>query len=262
VKGLKKAWFAAVLALALGGPGCFYLGWRRGAKATLGWLLGMAFIMVNAKLPEPTIFCILLVHVFLAWKAYRSCKWTNAEAAKLADIPIPGTAQADDATLISGRKPLIGWKRAACVFGKAVLTIVGVLGSMIALFLIDLSLVDWHYRRMQKSIRPGMTIEEVLRTVQESGLVNGYPQHLEGDEERHGVAFCGRYDGGYSLLAEHGPSMSEGEAAKRLRENMVPGRDYRIGFTFTPGVGPHWSITVMLSPEGRVKEVVPFHTWD
>jgi hypothetical protein len=35
VKEPERPWIAAVLALTLGGPGCFYLGWRRGLTATV-----------------------------------------------------------------------------------------------------------------------------------------------------------------------------------------------------------------------------------
>jgi hypothetical protein len=52
------------------------------------------------------------------------------------------------------------------------------------------------------------------------------------------------------------------EPAAVLRQNMVPGHDSRIGYTFTPGVGPHWSMTGRLSPKAKVKQVKPFHRWD
>jgi len=82
-----------------------------------------------------------------------------------------------------------------------------------------------------------------------------------GNEEKlGGVALSGSHHGSYGVLDETGRDVSESEAAVLLKQNLVPGRDSRIGFTFTPGVGPHWSMTVMLSPEGKGKEVKPFHT--
>lgn len=264
MKGAKTPWVAAVLAFVLGGPGWVYLGWRRGAKATLGWLLLVPFILVNAKLLEPTVFFLILLQVVLAWMAYRSCKRSNAEVANAASSAVIGTVRPDGVTRSTGRKPLTGWKRAAWILGKSVFVVVGVIVLMLVLFFIDLGLVDWHYKRMQRSVRSGMTIEQVLRTVQESGGVNGYPQHL-GDEKIAGVHLYGPRNGTYShrnLTTNQNEELPEGEAATLLRQNMVPGCNYRIGFTFTPMYGPHWSMTVILSPEGRVKEVQPFHTWD
>ena len=248
----------------LGGPGFFYLGWRRGAKATLGWLLLVPFILVNTKLLEPTVFFLILLQFVLAWKAYRSCKWSNAEATKVAGSAILGTVRPDGVTCSTGRNALTGWKRAAWVSGKSVLVVVGVIGLMMVLFFIDLGLVDWHYKRMQRSVHSGMTIEEVLHTVHESGGVNGYPQH-PGDEKILGVHLYGPQNGTYShrdLTTNQNEALPEGKAAALLRQNMVPGREYRIGFTFTPMYGPHWSMTVILTPEGKVTEVQPFHTWD
>lgn len=249
MKGLKKPWIAALLALALGGLGYFYLDWRRGAKATLAWLFAVCLILAGPPFPESIISSALLVHGVLAWKAYRSSKRTNAEAANATPLG-------------AGSKLLTGWKRAAWAFNKTVTVTVRSFGLILVWFLVEFYFVGWHYVRMQRSIRSGMTIEEVLHMVQESGLVNGYPQHLEGDEAR-GIAFSGPHDNHYGVLyGVLAREVSEAEAATLLQQNMVPGRDYRIGFTFTPMYGPHWSMTVILSPEGRVKEVRPFHTWD
>lgn len=102
MKGLKKPWIAAVLALALGGPGCFYLGWRRGAKATLAWLFVVSFLLattlgqirfLQGVALEPSILFLTLLQAALAWFAYRSCKRTNAEAAKAADRAESGATQ-------------------------------------------------------------------------------------------------------------------------------------------------------------------------
>ena len=81
---------AALLAFALGGPGCFYVGWRTGVKATLAWLLVLSVlsVLVTTQLspdayPLAFLFLFLgLFHAGLAWLAYRSCKQTIAEAAK------------------------------------------------------------------------------------------------------------------------------------------------------------------------------------
>ena len=255
VKGTKTPWVAAVLALALGGPGCFYLGWRRGVKATFGWLFLVTCILVAARLPETAVFFLLLLQAALAAKVYKSAKRSNAEAAKAVGTGVPGTV---------GSKPLTGWKRGAWIFGKSVLQVVGAIAVIIGLFLTDLGLVDWHYARIERSVRSGMTIEEVLHTVREDGLVNGYPEYPEdvGVTDRKVIAFGGPSNGRYDLLSAPSREVSEAEAAALLQQNMVPGLNYKIGFTFTPGVGPHCSMTVRLSPEGRVKGVRPFHTWD
>ncbi len=82
-----------------------------------------------------------------------------------------------------------------------------------------------------------------------------------GDEENlGGVALSGPHHCSYGVLDETGRDVSESETTVVLRQNMVPWRDSRIGFTFAPGAGPHWSMTVMVSPEGKVNEVKPFHT--
>jgi len=85
----KTPWRAALLAFVLGGPGCFYLGWRTGVKATLAWLLVLSVLvtMTTQLSPDayPLAFLFLflgLFHAGLAWLAYRSCKQTIAEAAK------------------------------------------------------------------------------------------------------------------------------------------------------------------------------------
>jgi len=80
MKASNSPWVAAGLALLLGGPGCFYVGWRRGTKATLAWLFALLFILAGPPFPESIIFFILLLHALLAWKAYRSCKRLHAEA--------------------------------------------------------------------------------------------------------------------------------------------------------------------------------------
>ena len=69
-----------------------------------------------------------------------------------------------------------------------------------------------------------MTIKEVLHTVQDSGLVNGYPQRLEGDEKHGVVALGGPRDRTYSVLDVTCHQLSESEAAALPKQNMVPGR--------------------------------------
>jgi len=98
VKELKRPWIAAVLALSLGGPGCFYLGWRRGVTATLVWLILVWFMVVsgvrqNGLDPyavELALFMLWVIQAPLACLAYSSCKRRNAEAA--------GTVRALDAS--------------------------------------------------------------------------------------------------------------------------------------------------------------------
>ena len=105
----KQPKFAALLAFLLGGPGCFYLGWRRGAKATFGWLFGLSFAMASARLIEPAIFLIVVMHTYLAARAYRSCLRTNATQA--------GTA----AWVETSPKTRRSWKQLAWTAGKNVL---------------------------------------------------------------------------------------------------------------------------------------------
>jgi cbb3-type cytochrome oxidase subunit 3 len=92
----KKPWIAALLALVLGGPGCFYLGWRRGVVGTLGWMFALPLPLVGVvtelargqdETLEFAIMFLFLIQAALAWLAYRSCKRTNAEAAKMAESP-------------------------------------------------------------------------------------------------------------------------------------------------------------------------------
>src|SRR5208282_6582709 len=89
LKELKRPWIAALLALSLGGPGCFYLGWRRGVTATLVWVIPMWFLVVgqvrqNGLDPYAAatgFFLLWVIQAPLAWLAYSSCKRRNAEAA-------------------------------------------------------------------------------------------------------------------------------------------------------------------------------------
>jgi hypothetical protein len=99
-KAPKKPWIAALLALLLGGPGCFYLGWRRGVVAMLGWMFAVPLPRVGAVSElvlgqdgnlEFAIMFLFLVHAGLAWMAYRSCKRIIAEAGKKAEIPSKDT---------------------------------------------------------------------------------------------------------------------------------------------------------------------------
>lgn len=92
----KKPGTAALLALLLGGPGWFYLGWRRGLWATLLWILVLPLpgVGVVSELVigqdgrlEFAILYLFLVHAGMAWLAFRSCKRLNTEAAKRAEIP-------------------------------------------------------------------------------------------------------------------------------------------------------------------------------
>jgi len=94
----KRPWIAALLALTLGGPGCFYLGWRRGLPATLVWLILVWFVVVGAVRQNGLdpyaaaldFFLLGVIQAPFAWMAYRSCKRRNAEAA--------GTARSLDAS--------------------------------------------------------------------------------------------------------------------------------------------------------------------
>jgi hypothetical protein len=95
-KAPKKPWIAALLALGLGGPGCFYLDWRRGVVATLGWMFALPLPLVGLVTElargqdgslEFAIMFLFLIQAGVAWMAYRSCKRVNAEAAKKAEGP-------------------------------------------------------------------------------------------------------------------------------------------------------------------------------
>ncbi len=104
VKEPKIPLAAAVLAFVLGGPGFFYLGWRRGAKATLAWLL-VASIITTTQLREgganrfqPEVIYLFLLQAASAWMAYRSCKRSNAEAAKATDSVDTGATRTDGVT--------------------------------------------------------------------------------------------------------------------------------------------------------------------
>lgn len=93
MKTLKLPWLAALLAFVLGGPGCFYLGWRRGLKATVPWLLLLSLIVGTQFIPDASrlelmVLFLILLQAGLAWMAYRSCKRTNAEAAKAAAVAV------------------------------------------------------------------------------------------------------------------------------------------------------------------------------
>lgn len=106
----RTPWVAAVLAFALGGPGCFYLGWRRGVKATLGWMLAAPLLVLGAIRfnqlgnPEPAIVFLCLLQGALAWMAYRSCKRTNSESAKEAKNPESNPRQRAQAKCIKEKK--------------------------------------------------------------------------------------------------------------------------------------------------------------
>jgi len=95
-KAFKKPWIAALLAFVLGGPGWFYLGWRRGVVATLAWMLALPVPRVGVVSQlllgqdgslEFAILYLFLVHAGLAWLAFRSCNRGNTEAAKNAESP-------------------------------------------------------------------------------------------------------------------------------------------------------------------------------
>jgi len=80
-------------------------------------------------------------------------------------------------------------------------------------------------------------------------------------EDIPGVALAGPSGGRYwPMAAKDSREVSESEAASVLRQNMVLGPEYNIGFTSTPSYGSHWSMTVQLDPQGKVAGIIPFHT--
>ncbi len=101
MKELKRPWIAAALALSLGGPGCFYLGWRRGVTATLVWIIPVGFVVAgavrqNGSDPDAVALPFLLLcllHTPLAFLAYSSCKRRIAEAAGTAKTPLDASQQ-------------------------------------------------------------------------------------------------------------------------------------------------------------------------
>ncbi|MGO9591342.1 MAG: hypothetical protein ACLP3K_15005 [Candidatus Acidiferrales bacterium] len=101
MKELKRPWIAALLALFLGGPGCFYLGWRRGVTATLVWIIPVSFVVAGAVRQnglDPyaallTFFLLWVIQAPLAFLAYSSCKRRNAEAAGTAKRPLDASQQ-------------------------------------------------------------------------------------------------------------------------------------------------------------------------
>lgn len=95
-KAPKKPETAALLALVLGGPGCFYVGWRCGVMATLVWMFVLPLPLVEVLSEsalgqdgslEFALMYMFVVHLSLAWLAFRSCKKLNTETAKRAEIP-------------------------------------------------------------------------------------------------------------------------------------------------------------------------------
>jgi hypothetical protein len=101
VKELKRPWVAAVLALFLGGPGCFYLGWLRGVTATLVWLIFVWLVVAGAVRQNGfgaydaalTFFLLWVIQAPLAFLAYSSCKRRNAEAAGTAKKALDASRQ-------------------------------------------------------------------------------------------------------------------------------------------------------------------------
>ncbi|MGA8222149.1 MAG: hypothetical protein WB780_10895 [Candidatus Acidiferrales bacterium] len=101
MKELKRPWIAAMLALFLGGPGCFYLGWRRGVTATLVWVIPVWFVVAGAVRQNDldpyaaalAFFLLWAIHAPLAFLAYSSCKRRNAEAAGTAKKGLDASQQ-------------------------------------------------------------------------------------------------------------------------------------------------------------------------
>jgi len=77
-------------------------------------------------------------------------------------------------------------------------------------------------------------------------------------EDIPGVALAGPSGGRYwPMAAKDSREVSESEAASVLRQNMVLGPEYNIGFTSTPSYGSHWSMTVQLDAQGEVMGIIP-----
>lgn len=70
--GRKYPWLAAVLALFLGGPGCFYLGWQYGLPATGIWILLFRWACGMGD------FAAMLLQAGLAVAAAKICAAKNA----------------------------------------------------------------------------------------------------------------------------------------------------------------------------------------
>jgi len=144
VKELKRPWIAAVLALTLGGPGCFYLGWRRGVTATLVWVIFVWFAVVggvrqNGLDPYSVALDFLMLWMIqapLACLAYSSCKRRNAEAA--------GTVRALDASqqlkivgllvIVLSGIPLLSMAAVAMEFEQNKITMADALVACVALW--------------------------------------------------------------------------------------------------------------------------------
>lgn len=144
MKEPKRPWIAALLALSLGGPGCFYLGWRRGVTATLVWLPLVWFVVVSAVRQnglDPygaalAFFMLWMIQAPLACLAYSSCKRRNAEAA--------GTARALDASqqlkivgvlvIVLSGIPLLSMAAVALEFEQNPITMTDALVACVALW--------------------------------------------------------------------------------------------------------------------------------
>jgi len=259
----KSPWVAAVLALVLGGPGCFYLGWREGVKATLAWLFVLFFLWTYPNVGEAAVFCVPPLHLLLALMASRSCRRLNAErSGAIASASISVTGAPRDAA----RTPLTVSKPAKRGSSKVVRAIGAAFALLLVLPFAQIFLTSAHCLKLQRSLHPGMTIADVLHTANENGVLTGRSQSVQPDgalELGKGTTLSGPYDGRYTVLADGFRTVSEADAVRLLQQNMIPGCDYQILFTFTPPtVGPHFSFTVVFNPDGRVKEVQPPRNWD
>ena len=133
VTELKKPWIAGLLALALGGPGCFYLGWRRGLKATLTWLLIVSLIAVGVQGQshpkddasfEFAVLSFILLQSALTWIAYRSCRCSNAQAVMVMErLKYGGTqqVQSDVPRQIKDQGQLVIILSAIALFGNVMM---------------------------------------------------------------------------------------------------------------------------------------------
>lgn len=244
----KNPWTAAGLVLAFGPLGEFYLGWRQGLKASVYFIFFVLFfgVAVGSSLVwESAVFFVMLYQVARAREAYKMCKLTAAPKAELV-----GGVQT-----VPAKPPFR--KRALRLLNNAAFCIVLIIAMPAGCFMA----LNWHMEKIRSSIHGGMTIPEVLAVVHESGLVRGFSVH-SASEEMKDVALSGPRNGQYGVLNGSYRAVAPEEATQLLQQNMVPDRDYNLIFTFTRSYGAHWSFPVVFTPEGRVKEVKPYHTWD
>ena len=227
---------AAGLAMLFGGAGFLYLGVWRGLMALALWLV-ILFLAVPIAAPAleqelpRLLLLLLLVNFPFALRAYRLCQ-SDIQAG---ERPTSGEAPREPSRLL----------RALRVVAGAIAAFVVLFCFLLVWYLYSTGSAARQVEHARLSIHVGMTVPEVLHAIKEPCSIHA-----------PGGAFSWPY-GGLDPASGKLLSISEQDATEKLQQSLSPDRETEFELWFFRGYGSSFRFTVVVGPDGRVREVKP-----